>query len=82
MPSRSKKTTTIHEAKTHLSRLIARALSGEDIVIHKGPLPVVRLVPIKAAAPARKFGAMKGKFRVPASFFEPLPEEELEAWEK
>ena len=82
MPSRAKKTITIHEAKTHLSRLIERALRGEDITIHRGPVPVVRLVPIKNAVPERKFGAMKGRFRVPASFFEPLPDGELEAWEK
>ena len=82
MSYRVKKTTTIHEAKTHLSRLIERALRGEDIVIHKGPVAVVRLVPIKHAVPERKFGAMKGRLRVPASFFEPLPDEELEAWEK
>jgi prevent-host-death family protein len=81
MSARAKRT-TVHEAKTHLSRLIDRALRGEDVVIHRGPIPVVRLVPVTRAAPERKFGAMKGRFVVPDSFFEPLPDHELDAWER
>jgi hypothetical protein len=42
---------------------------------------VVRLVPVDQPAPARKFGALKGKLVVDKSFFEPLPEREIEAWE-
>jgi prevent-host-death family protein len=72
----------VHEAKTHLSRLIERACRGEEVVISRGKRPVVRLVPVDRPAPKRVFGALRGKIRVDESFFEPLPEEELTAWEK
>ncbi|MSP59153.1 MAG: antitoxin [Myxococcales bacterium] len=72
---------SVHAAKTHLSRLIQRALDGEEIVIARGKQPVVRLVPVTTPAPQRKFGAMKGRARVTESFFESLPREELDAWD-
>jgi prevent-host-death family protein len=74
-------TVTIHVAKTHLSRLIERAAAGEEIVILRGKIPVARLTSIASDASKRKFGAYRGEFEVPASFFEPLPEVELEAFE-
>ena len=73
-------TVKMHEAKTHLSSLVARALAGEEIVIARGDKPQVRLVPVDAK-PKRVFGAMKGQFAIDDRFFEPLPEEELAAWE-
>jgi len=76
------KSYSIHEAKSQLSRLIARACAGEDVLITRGKIPVARLVPANIAPPSRRFGAMKGKARVTRSFFDPLPEEELESWEK
>ena len=75
------KKVTVHVAKTHLSRLLAQAEAGEDIVIARGKTPVARLVPIAAVRPARQFGAMRGQARVTAAFFEPLPAGELDAWE-
>ena len=72
----------IHEAKARLSRLIQRACEGEDVVISRGRQPMVRLVPVNRAAPKRQFGALRGKVWVDDSFFEPLPEEELRAWER
>ena len=72
---------TIHNAKTHLSELIKRACAGEEVVIARGKEPVVRLVPVEAEAHGRRFGAMKGRARAGEAFFEPLPEEELAAWE-
>ena len=69
----------IHEAKAKLSSLIQRAEAGERIVIARGKEPVVRLVPIDQPV-GRRFGAMKGKARVDDAFFEPLPDDELEAW--
>jgi len=75
------KRVTIHEAKTQLSRLIARALAGEDVVISRGNEPVVRLVPVAAAPVERKFGALRGRARVTDAFFEALPEAELAGWE-
>jgi antitoxin (DNA-binding transcriptional repressor) of toxin-antitoxin stability system len=74
-------TVTIHVAKTHLSRLVARAAAGEEIVILRGKVPVARLTAIAQSAAKRKFGAYRGEFDVPQSFYEPLPEAELEAFE-
>lgn len=68
----------VHEAKTHLSRLLDKAHAGEEIVLGKAGKPYARLVPLKPVA-KRKLGFIKGK--VDASFFEPLPDEELDAWE-
>lgn len=80
MPSAPKRI-TVHQAKTQLSKLIERALAGEDVVISRGEHPVVRLVPVAPAVPKRAFGAMKGRAKVGAAFFEPLTDEELAAWE-
>ena len=74
--------TTIHAAKTHLSKLIQRACNGEDIVIAKGKTPLVRLVPVDAPERGRKFGAMRGRAQVDEAFFEPLPSEELDPWDQ
>ena len=75
-------TITIHEAKTHLSKLIARAEAGEDIVIARGKEPVIRLVPLAASQKPRVPGRLKGLEPLPDSFFfDPLPEEELRLWE-
>ena len=67
----------IGEAKTHLSDLVARAEAGEEIVLARAGKPVVRLTPIPVRV--RRFGTMPG--HLPDSFFDPLPEEELAAWE-
>ena len=74
------KAVPIHFAKTHLSRLIKQACAGEDVVIARGKTPVVRLVPVEQRQ-GRVFGVMRGRVSVGDSFFEPLPEEELVAWE-
>ena len=73
---------TIHAAKTNLSKLIRRAQAGEEIVIARGKEPVARLVPLAGAGPGRVFGAMRGRARVGDEFFEPLPGDELAAWER
>lgn len=72
---------TIHTAKTTLSQLLARAEAGEEIVIARGSQPVARLVPVQPPKPKRKAGVWRGKFTLGPEFFEPLPEEELTAWE-
>jgi prevent-host-death family protein len=72
--------TTIHDAKTNLSRLIERAERGEEIIIARGKKPVVKLVPVEDAPKVRRIGLWKGEFEVPDSFFDPLPDDELEAW--
>jgi prevent-host-death family protein len=76
------KTVKIREAKAQLSRLIAQACAGEDIVIARGKTPVVRLVPIDPPPKRRVSGALKGKLVVGPEFFEPLPDDELDAWEQ
>ena len=69
---------TIHVAKTQLSRLIERACEGDEVVIARRNVPVVRLVPIRTQPSQRKFGAMKGRAKAGAAFFEPLPADEIE----
>ncbi|MGH6877209.1 MAG: type II toxin-antitoxin system Phd/YefM family antitoxin [Rhizomicrobium sp.] len=73
----------IHEAKTQLSRLVARAEAGEEVVIARDDNPVVKLTPLENAQRRPGFGSMKGKWPdLPdIFFFDPLPEEELRAWE-
>jgi prevent-host-death family protein len=72
---------SIHEAKTHLSRLLRRVACGEEIVIARGKEPVARLVPFKAPR-RRTFGLDKGVFTVPDDFDGPLPEDVLEDFER
>lgn len=70
---------SVHEAKTNLSRLIAAALEGSEIIIARGNIPAVRLVPVVSRG-KRRFGALKGKIAIDARFDEPLPEDELAGW--
>ena len=72
---------TVHAAKTHLSRLLARVEAGEVITIARGRTPVAKLMPI-APKPRREFGAMRGQIAIGPEFFEPLPEDELDRWEQ
>ncbi len=78
-------TYTVHEAKTHLSKLIERAEHGEEVIIARGDKPAARLTAVTVPAPkktGRRFGAYKGI--VPdfpdSFFFDPLPEDELKLW--
>ncbi|MFM6829180.1 MAG: type II toxin-antitoxin system Phd/YefM family antitoxin [Novosphingobium sp.] len=70
---------TVHEAKTNLSRLIAEALAGGEVVIARGNVPAVRLVPIVPRG-RRHFGALHGKIAMDPRFAEPLPDDELAGW--
>lgn len=75
-------TFTVHQAKTELSKLIARAEAGEEIVIARRDKPAVKLVPVSEKLKKERVpGALKGMFTLPDSFFDPLPEDELQAWE-
>jgi prevent-host-death family protein len=63
------KTVNIHEAKTHLSRLIEEAVHGEDFIIAKAGKPMVRVTAIEEPErPARGLGWMRGQFTVPDDF--------------
>ncbi len=74
------KTHTIHEAKTHLSRLIKQACEGEEVIIARGDKPVVKLVPIAAGPAKRVPGGFEGKIWWSDDAFDPLTDEELREW--
>jgi prevent-host-death family protein len=67
------------EAKTNLSKLIAAALAGEEVIIANRGTAAVRLVPYEAPA-KRELGFIKGNGTWDDGFFDPLPEEELQLW--
>ena len=79
-------TVNVHEAKTHFSKLLERAHAGEEIILAKAGKPYARLVPI-ATEPRqeRKPGGLRLKEEfstIPDSvWFDPLPDDELDAWE-
>ena len=73
-------TVNVHQAKTQLSRLLARVEAGEEVVIARRGEPVARLVGCKPRG-RRQPDVLKGKLVVPDSSFDPLPEEELKRWE-
>jgi len=65
----------IHQAKTHLSKLLQRVALGEEVIIAKAGKPVARLVAIKKRGGKRVLGQAKGEFTVPDDFDDPLPPE-------
>jgi prevent-host-death family protein len=65
----------VHEAKTHLSKLLERVALGEEVVIAKAGKPVAKLVPISTHRRTFKLGSAKGEFVVPDDFNDPLPTE-------
>ena len=71
----------IHVAKTQLSKLIEAAERGEEVIIARAGKPVAKLMALENQKPAHKAGRMRGLFEVPDSFFEPLPEDTLDAFE-
>jgi prevent-host-death family protein len=68
----------VHDAKTHLSRLLEQVARGEEVIIAKSGRPVAKLVPV--AAEPRRPGRLKGRIRLGPDFDEPLPEEVLAAF--
>lgn len=70
----------IHEAKTHLSRLVERAAAGEEIIIGKAGRPRARLVPLGSVSP-RRYGALAGKVWV-ADDFDETPAHVIESFER
>ncbi len=71
----------IHEAKTHLSRLLARVAAGEEIVIAKAGKPLARLVPYDRPSEDRKPGLATGLVEIADDFDAPLSEDSLRDWE-
>ncbi len=75
------KTVNIHQAKTHLSKLIARVRKGEEIVLAKAGKPVAKIVPLDAGPKRRVPGSARGQFTMSDDFDAPLPDEILDAFE-
>jgi prevent-host-death family protein len=67
----------IHEAKTHLSRLLQRVIAGEEITIARAGVPVARLVAVERPPSPRPMGMDRGRFTVPQDFNDPLPDDLL-----
>jgi prevent-host-death family protein len=72
----------VHEAKTHLSRLLERAMAGEEVVIMRAGRRLVRLIPVENAPVHRTLGTAKGDFVVPDDFDQPLSDEVLSEFER
>jgi antitoxin (DNA-binding transcriptional repressor) of toxin-antitoxin stability system len=72
----------IHEAKTHLSRYLKRLAKGERIILCLRNVPIAEICPLPAPETTpRPIGLARGQFTVPPSFFEPLPDDQLDAFE-
>jgi prevent-host-death family protein len=67
----------IHEAKTHLSRLVEAAAKGEPFIIAKAGKPLVKVVPVDAPTAPKRFDFMKGQFTVPDDF-DTMDQKEIE----
>ena len=82
MPRRVvRESVSLYDAKTHLSALVERAASGDEIVITKSGRPRARLVALEDSRARRVAGRGKGAWRVSADFDAPLPEAILQAFE-
>jgi prevent-host-death family protein len=72
---------TVHQAKTNLSKLIAEAEAGKEVVIARGNKPVAKLIPIAPKKDKnRGYGIWKGKIWAAPDAFDPLTDEELKNW--
>jgi prevent-host-death family protein len=71
------KTFNIHEAKTHLSRLVEAAAKGEPFIIAKAGKPLVKVTAVEAPATPRRLGFMRGAVTVPDDF-DIMGQEEIE----
>ncbi|HEY6326394.1 MAG TPA: type II toxin-antitoxin system Phd/YefM family antitoxin [Candidatus Cybelea sp.] len=74
-------TVNIHEAKTHLSRLVDEAAAGREIVIAKAGKPMAKLTPLAPQCPRRKLGTLKGRLKVHGDFDVPLPADLIDDFE-
>ena len=74
-------TVNIHEAKTHLSRLVDEVAAGAEIIIAKAGKPMARLTPIAAPVRKKNLGLLKGKVKVPDNFNAPMDDETLASFE-
>ncbi len=75
------RTVNIHEAKTHLSKLIEAAAHGEETIIAKAGKPTAMLIPITATKIKRRFGGLKGQVKIADDFDKPLPDNMISDFE-
>jgi prevent-host-death family protein len=75
------KEVNVHEAKTHLSKLLRRVATGEEVSIANRGVPVARLVPVSASKPKRSLGAYGNTIKIADDFDAPLPDKILGAFE-
>jgi len=71
----------IHEAKTHLSRIVDEVAAGSEVIIAKAGKPMARLSPLTGIPRAKKLGLLKGKIKVPDDFNAPLSEDVIADFE-
>lgn len=73
-------TYSVHQAKTHLSRILKILDMNDEVIISCNGKPIARLIPYAPQVTKRQPGRLKNKFKIDDSFFDPLPEAELSAW--
>ena len=71
----------IHEAKTHLSRLVEQVAAGGEVIIAKAGKPMARLAPLADQTRAKRLGLLRGKLVVPEDFNEPLDDSTIADFE-
>lgn len=71
----------IHEAKTHLSRIVDEVAAGAEVIIAKAGKPMARLMPLTGVGRVKKLGLLRGKIRIPDDFNAPLPEDVIAGFE-
>jgi prevent-host-death family protein len=81
MKKRTPKAFNVHEAKTHLSRLLERVAAGEEVIIAKAGVPVARLVPVVLPLDQRPLGTEQGRVFIADDFDAPLPADVLDSFE-
>lgn len=75
------KSYNVHEAKTHLSRLLDKVAAGEEVLIAKAGVPVARLVAVVLPVDQRPLGTEQGRVFIAADFDAPLPADVLDSFE-
>ena len=81
MKKRTPKSYNVHEAKTHLSRLLESVAAGEEVLIAKAGVPVARLVPVVMPTEQRPLGTERGRVFIADDFDAPLTEDVLDSFE-
>jgi prevent-host-death family protein len=71
----------VHEAKTHLSRLLDRVAAGDEVILAKAGVPVARLVPVVLPSGERELGCERGRVFIADNFDAPLPEDVARSFE-